>query len=67
VNRGYNVRYNFVPMPGGKGQFEVSYVENGDNKTIVFTNNHNLKRDGVVVGLRINEANSQQIVDLLQV
>jgi hypothetical protein len=63
---GYDVTYKFIPKPGGKGEFEIYYLNN-EVKKIIFSNNQKLKADGVIVGVQIGTNNSQDIVDLVKV
>jgi hypothetical protein len=66
AERGYNVNYKVIAMPGGKGQFEVAYDKSGEKK-VIFSNNQKLKQEGVVVGIKISDANVEDILKLIEV
>jgi hypothetical protein len=53
-------------MDGGKGEFNIYYIQPSGEKKIIFSNNQELKSEEVVVGLKITEDNVEQIVQLVK-
>jgi hypothetical protein len=62
---GMNVKFLFKPMKGGKGEFYVWKIQEGENK-IIFSNHKNLQPNAVAHGLNINTRNCNAILSELK-
>ena len=62
---GINVKFTFKPMKGGKGEFYIWKVVDGEKK-IVFSNDKTLHPDAVAHGLNVGTKNSTIICDKLK-
>ena len=63
-DEGLTIKYQFVPMKGGKGQFFL-YGRFKGKKEIVFSNQKNLHPDAIH-GMNISLKNKQEIIDRLK-
>jgi len=62
---GINVKFTFKPMKGGKGEFYIWKVVDGEKK-IVFSNDKTLHPDAVAHGLNVGTKNCTIICDKLK-
>ena len=60
-NQGYDVNYDFEPMKGGKGEFFIFLLNDGQKKC-VFANNKTIGDSNTIVGMKINDKNLQDII-----
>ncbi len=61
---GKTIRYTFVPMQGGKGEFYL-FKLNKEQKQIIFSNKKDLHPEAIY-GMNITMKNSNDIIDRLK-
>lgn len=62
---GYNVKFNFKKMKGGKGEFYIWRID-GSEQRIIFSNKKDIHPNAITFGLNVNMKNSIAIIDALK-
>jgi hypothetical protein len=63
---GYEVQYDFVPMPGNKNEYFVFMVKHDGTLRPVFSNMKAHEKDGAVFDYGISADNSGKIIELIR-
>jgi hypothetical protein len=63
---GYEVQYDFVPMPGNQNEYYIFIVKSDGSLKPVFSNNKQHQKEGALYDYGVSEHNSKNIVDLVK-